>query len=191
MLQKHSFIFFVALWLVCLSIGCSQSKTTGAPADVPATFKLTSTAFADGGAIPAKYGLHGLNVSPPLAWKGAPAGTKSFVLIVEDPDAPSGTWVHWVAYNIAGNQTGLPEGIPKAATASNPSMDQGRNGWGNVGYDGPAPPSGAHHYYFRLVALNIDKLTGVATTASAADVRTAIAGHELGHATLMGAFSAQ
>ena len=185
-------LFLPGLCLACLSSGAGQPASS-TPANSPASFKLTSTAFSEGKAIPAKYAMHGENVAPPLAWTGAPEGTKSYALIVEDPDAPRGTWVHWVLFNLPGKLTGLAEGIPGTIPAANPAYgaSQGKNSGKNTQYDGPAPPSGTHRYFFRLYALDEAKLSGVNAGAGVDEVRKAMKGHELGHATLMGTYSAK
>ncbi len=119
-------------------------------------FSLESAAFRNGGAIPRKYARAGDNLSPPLAWRDAPAGTKSFVLIVADPDAPSGTFHHWVVYDIPADSTALQEG----AGSKSGGLSQGVNDFGDAYYDGPQPPRGhgVHHYHFRLAALDVTKL---------------------------------
>jgi hypothetical protein len=118
---------------------------------------LMSPAFADGAAIPKKYTRDGDNLSPPLKWTGAPDKTKSFALIVEDPDAPSGTYRHLAIYNIPADRDRLPESID---TGPDHTIRYGRNSFGNAGYDGPEPPRGhgLHHYHFRLGALDVPKL---------------------------------
>jgi Raf kinase inhibitor-like YbhB/YbcL family protein len=117
------------------------------------SFILTSPAFADGAALPIRFTGDGMNVSPPLAWSGAPDGTRSYVLVIDDPDAPAGNFEHWGVANLTG--TLLEEGAGAEDTP-----DQARNGFGNLHYDGPAPPKqhGVHHYHFRLAALSIPRL---------------------------------
>jgi Raf kinase inhibitor-like YbhB/YbcL family protein len=110
--------------------------------------RLTSTAFTDGGDIPSKYTCDGENVSPPLAWEGVPADAKALVLVVSDPDA--GGYVHWVAFDIAAKPSG---GLAEGASTTDPSLRQGTNSFGRVGWGGPCPPSGTHHYPFRLLAI--------------------------------------
>jgi Raf kinase inhibitor-like YbhB/YbcL family protein len=121
-------------------------------------FALESPAFRNGGQIPHKYVRDGENVSPPLTWKDAPAGTKSFVLILEDPDAPSGTFRHWAVYDIDGRRDRLPEGT--TAGAKTESLGHGVNDFGHPHYDGPQPPKGhgVHRYHFRLAALDTEAL---------------------------------
>ncbi len=120
------------------------------------TFSLESPGFRNGGAIPREYARAGDNLSPPLHWQGAPQGTKSFVLIIADPDAPSGTFYHWAVYDIPADSTQLPEG----AGSESADLSQGVNGFGDDYYDGPQPPRGhgVHHYHFRLAALDVEAL---------------------------------
>ncbi|WIY53575.1 YbhB/YbcL family Raf kinase inhibitor-like protein [Devosia sp. YIM 151766] len=124
---------------------------------------LTSPAFADGQPIPLKYTRDGENLAPPLQWTGAPETVESFILIVEDPDAPNGTFRHWAIYNIPDDWDGLPENVE---TGSDGAMRYGRNDFGNAHYDGPEPPKGhgVHHYHFRLGALSVPKLDIAADT---------------------------
>ena len=154
--------------------------------------RLTSTAFADGERIPIKHTGDGQDISPPLAWSGAPEGTKSFVLIVDDPDAPdprapSMTWVHWVVYNVPPGTTELPEG---AATEGLPEGAQhGLNDWKRAGHGGPAPPIGQHRYFHKLYAL--DAVLEGPPQMTKADVEAAMAGHVLAEAVLMGTYEKQ
>ena len=140
---------------------------------------LKSPAFGNGHAIPRKYTGDGDDVSPPLDWSGTPAGAKSFVLVVEDPDAPSGTFRHWGIYDVTG--TRLPEGASGSTVI---------NDFGARGYRGPAPPRGhgVHHYHFRLLALDVERLA-VPSHAKAADLRKAAKDHILGEAELIGIYS--
>jgi Raf kinase inhibitor-like YbhB/YbcL family protein len=149
-------------------------------------FTMTSTAFGAGQSIPKKYSCDGPDVSPQLAWKEAPAGTKSYALIADDPDAPLGTWVHWVLFNVPGDTQELAEGVEKKNQLANGAL-QGKNDFGNVGYGGPCPPGGStHRYFFKLYALD-GKLDLKAGT-SKADIERAMKGHALGQAELMGKF---
>jgi Raf kinase inhibitor-like YbhB/YbcL family protein len=152
-------------------------------------FSLTSAAFKDGAAIPVKYTCDGADASPPLAWSGAPAGTAAFALIVDDPDAPAGTWVHWVLYNLPGTATRLPENVAK--TDAPPELGgalQGRNDFRRTGYGGPCPPPGpAHRYFFKLSAL--DGALKLAAGVQKRDLEAAMRGHVLGTAQLMGSYS--
>ena len=151
--------------------------------------KLTSTAFAHNGAIPRRYTCQGDDISLPLAWSGAPAATKSFVLIVDDPDAPDPkaprmTWVHWVLYNLPQTATALPEGVrpgelPKGTL-------EGLNDWKRTGCGGPCPPIGRHRYFHKLYAL--DRVLPDLGTPTKAELEAAMRGHVLEQAELMGTY---
>lgn len=117
--------------------------------------EIKSSAFKPGESIPTKYTCDNLDISPHLIWSKVPNGTKSFALIADDPDAPSGTYVHWVLFNIPANQRELAENIPKTETLENGAI-QGKNDFGNIGYGGPCPPSGTHRYYFKIYALDTE-----------------------------------
>jgi Raf kinase inhibitor-like YbhB/YbcL family protein len=142
---------------------------------------LTSDAFANGQSIPAKYSCVGKNISPALAWNEPPAGTQSFALIVDDPDAPMGTWVHWVLLNIPVDTRSLQENMDANA------MSIGKNSSGNMRYDGPCPPSGTHRYFFKLYAL--DSTLSLSPGATKEQLLTAMKGHILAQGELMGTFS--
>lgn len=146
------------------------------------SLQLTSDAFANGQSIPAKISCLGKNISPALAWTEPPAGTQSFALIVDDPDAPGSTWVHWVLYNIPADVRNLPESF----SAQDP-VSVGKNSWGKLSYGGPCPPSGTHRYYFKLYAL--DSTLSLSPGASKEQLFKAMEGHILAQSELMGTFS--
>lgn len=149
-------------------------------------FQMTSTSFQHEKEIPAKYTCKGADVSPDLAWAGLPPGTQTLALIVDDPDAPDGTWVHWVIWNIPPTVHVLHEGFPKDAEM-NDGTRQGKNDFGKAGYNGPCPPPGGpHRYFFHLFAVNakLDLKPG----ASRADLDQALAGKVLSQTELMGKF---
>jgi Raf kinase inhibitor-like YbhB/YbcL family protein len=151
------------------------------------SFQLATTAFSAGGAIPKKFTCDGPDVSPKLTWKEPPAGTQSFAVIMDDPDAPRDTWVHWVAYDLPGNTRELAEGVAKQEHLSNGSQ-QGRNDFGKIGYGGPCPPPGKpHRYFFKLYAL--DAKLNLKVGATKADVERAMQGHILAQAELMGRYA--
>jgi Raf kinase inhibitor-like YbhB/YbcL family protein len=154
------------------------------------TFVLESPAFRHGETIPEKYSRTGQNVSPPLVWSGAPEGTRSFVLVVEDPDAPSGTFRHWGVYDIDGTRDRLPEGT--TAGAKTESLGHGVNDFGNAHYDGPQPPKGhgVHHYDFRLAALDVETLD-MDRRAPIEQIWKAAEPHILAEAELVGTFEAK
>jgi Raf kinase inhibitor-like YbhB/YbcL family protein len=150
------------------------------------SFVLQLAAFSFGGEIPRMFTCEGADLSPELNWKGAPVGTQSFMLIVDDPDAPGGTWTHWIAWNIPGQATVLPQGVPKVETLDNGTR-QGRNDFGRLGYGGPCPPpSKAHHYYFKLIAMNRRLELEAGEKRSA--LEAAMQGHILAQATWMGTY---
>ena len=147
--------------------------------------KLTSSAFTEGAMIPVKYTCDGQDNSPPLVWADVPGGAKALALICDDPDAPVGTWVHWVAFNLAPDTGGLPEGVPSDKTPKTGGV-QGTNSWRRIGYGGPCPPGGTHRYFFKLYAL--DNSLSLASNATAKDVQAAMKGHILAEAQLMGRY---
>jgi Raf kinase inhibitor-like YbhB/YbcL family protein len=146
---------------------------------------LASSAFADGGTIPRRHTADGEDLSPPLNWTSAPVGTESFALACEDPDAPSGTFVHWLAWDVEPSARQLKEGV--SATAENLGMKQGENGFGRIGYGGPRPPPGKpHRYVFRLCAL--DTRLDLRNGATHAAFRQALTGHVLAEGVLVGTY---
>jgi len=151
--------------------------------------KLTSSAFGDGAAIPRDHTCDGADTSPPLAWEGLPAGTRSLVLIVDDPDAPDPaapkmTWVHWILYNLPPAAHGLASGVSDAGLP--PGTKQGLNDWKRTGYGGPCPPIGRHRYFHKLYALDAE-LPDLGTPVKAA-VEKAMAGRVLASAELVGTY---
>jgi Raf kinase inhibitor-like YbhB/YbcL family protein len=153
--------------------------------NVAIALALWSSAFGNGELIPLQFTADGDNVSPPLEWEcNFEAG--SFALICEDHDAPAGTWVHWVVYNIPGESRILEEGVPAEGELED-GMLQGENSWGNAGYGGPAPPSGKHSYTFTLYAL--EGLLHLAPGATASELREAIEDHIIERAQYTGEYS--
>ena len=146
--------------------------------------RIRSPAFGDGAPIPDEFTKRGRNMSPPLAWSGAPEDTLSFVLLVEDPDASSGTFRHWAVYDIPAGKAGLDQNEDVS------KFRQGENDFGNQGYDGPQPPAGdgVHHYRFRLAALGIDRLEGVAGKPKASAVWDAAQPHVLEETEMVGTY---
>ncbi len=150
------------------------------------SLKLTTTAFQPGGIIPKKFTCDGADVSPALAWSDLPAGTQSVALIMDDPDAPVGTWVHWVLYDLPPSAHELPEGVPKQEELANGAR-QGRNDFRKIGYGGPCPPRGpAHRYFFKLYVL--DAKTKLKAGGTKADLERAMQGHILAQAELVGRY---
>jgi Raf kinase inhibitor-like YbhB/YbcL family protein len=151
--------------------------------------KITSTAFQPGGSIPSKYTCEDQDLSPPLEWSGAPSGTKTFALIVDDPDAPDPAkpkrvYVHWVLYNLPATATSLPENASKNGPLT--GAVQGKNDWGKAEYGGPCPPIGRHRYFFKLFALDTELAKSSSTTK--ADIERAMKGHVVDSAELVGTY---
>ena len=147
--------------------------------------KIKSSAFHEGDLIPKKYTCDGADISPPLAWDAVPNSTKSLALISDDPDAPMGTWVHWVIFNIPPSVKELPENIPPSKTLEN-GAQQGTNDFGKIGYGGPCPPRGTHRYYFKLYAL--DTMLASQPGLTKAQLVKAMEGHVLAQGQLMGRY---
>jgi Raf kinase inhibitor-like YbhB/YbcL family protein len=155
----------------------------GAP---PMNLQVTSSAFRDGQAVPKQFTADGKNVSPPLQWGDPPDGTKSFALIAEDPDAPRGTWTHWVLFNLPADKRSLEEGVPAEGTLPGGAR-QGSNDFGKLGYGGPSPPAGKpHRYYFKLYALDAE--LNLPPGATKKQVLAATEGHVLAEGQLMGTY---
>ena len=150
--------------------------------------RLTSTAFRHEGTIPDQYAKDGKNISPPLMWEGVPDRTESLVLVVDDPDAPSGLFTHWLAYGMNSATPGLKEKQPGGPELDNGGR-QGLNGFGDLGYDGPKPPDGTHRYFFHLYALDTD--TDLPAGLTRQEIFGCIEGHILEEATLMGRYSSR
>ncbi len=171
-----------------LIIALTPRPTARAPLEAAkeatVSLQLTSPAFAAQGEIPKHYTCEGEDVSPPLAWSGAPAGTRSFALVVDDPDAPMGTWVHWVLYDLPDTTTALPGAV--TAQTLPPGAREGTNSWNRTGYGGPCPPSGRHRYFHKLHALDI-VLPDLDRPTRAA-LEKAMAGHVLAQAELVGTY---
>jgi Raf kinase inhibitor-like YbhB/YbcL family protein len=165
-----------------------QEEEKPMPEEPAASFELTSPAFAPEEAIPQQYSCDGEDISPPLEWTDPPEGTQSFALIVDDPDAPAGIWVHWVLYNLPGEARGLAEGVPPDAELPDGSR-HGENSWGRTDYGGPCPPSGTHRYFFKLYAL--DTVLDLDAGASKETLLETMEGHILAQAETMGVYSRQ
>jgi hypothetical protein len=151
-------------------------------------FTLSSPAFRNGEEIPRKYTCDGADASPPLNWSGIPSSSVSLLLIMDDPDAPMGTFTHWILFNIPPGRPGLPEGVPKSPSVEGIGV-HGTNDFGRVGYGGPCPPRGhgVHRYFFRLYAL--DTSLSLRPGARRGDVLKAIQGHVVDTAEYMGRYS--
>jgi Raf kinase inhibitor-like YbhB/YbcL family protein len=150
--------------------------------------KVTSSAFEHEGLIPPKYTCDGSDISPPLQWEGLPEATKSIALISDDPDAPVGTWVHWVLFNLPADSKELAENIPPDETLPSGAV-QGTSDFGRIGYGGPCPPSGTHRYFFKIYAIDME--LDLAPGARKADLLNAMEGHTLAEGQLIGKYKRQ
>ena len=183
-LSKRLLLALLALTLIaCNSDQEEPAEQTAAQSAAAATtaLSLTSPAFTEGSPIPQQYTCDGDNISPALEWQGIPAETASLALIMDDPDAPGRTWVHWVLYNIPPNTTALPKAVVAADVAT---PGQGSNS--RTGYAGPCPPSGTHRYFFKLYAL--DTTLDLAEGSDKEQLLTAMESHILAEAQLMGTY---
>lgn len=163
----------------------TEPTTEALPTAIP--FQISSSGFAEGEVIPDRYACTGDNLSPELLWGDPPAGTESLALIFDDPDAPGGTWVHWVIFNIPPDQKSLSEGVAPVAEHPDGSKS-GSNSWDEIGYGGPCPPQGStHNYIFKLYAL--DSLLDLEVGVSKQELLTAMDGHILAETQANGLFS--
>jgi Raf kinase inhibitor-like YbhB/YbcL family protein len=175
------------LLLTCFLIAAACSTQPAQKETAPATLDLTSADFAAGASIPKVFTCDGGDASPALAWKAPPAGTQSFVLIADDPDAPVGTWVHWVIFNMPAAMRSLPQNFAKDGQSADGTR-QGKNDFDKIGYGGPCPPPGkVHRYFFKLYAL--DTKLNLDPGATKKDVELAMQGHILARGETMGRYS--
>jgi len=178
-------LLIALLVLMFGGVGCRQAAAPAPQRETAMSIQITSPAFSEGNPIPKKYTCDAEDISPPLAWSGVPAGATSLALIADDPDAPVGTWVHWVIFNLPPTLTGLIEGIAKTPTVE--GGQQGNNDFRKTGYGGPCPPRGkSHRYFFKLYAL--DQELKLPSGASKADLENAMKGHVLAMGQLMGKY---
>jgi hypothetical protein len=177
-------IAFAAALLAAFSMACQAQDTPAKGATMK--LQLSSTSFAEGQPIPQRHAYDDQDLSPALQWSGVPPGAKSLALICDDPDAPVGTWVHWVIYDLPPAAAGLPEGVQKTPELDN-GAKQGVNDYRRTGYGGPCPPAGkAHRYFFKLYAL--DTAPGLKPGLTKKDLLKAMSGHVLAEGQLMGTY---
>jgi len=180
---RSTILLMLAFPCLFLDLGCKPPSNQMQSGDHPMSIELTSTAFQPGATIPKQFTGDGADRSPPLRWSEPPSGTKSLALICDDPDAPRGTWVHWVLYNLPDSTRELEEGVPTTQTLGN-GAKQGKNDFGNIGYGGPAPPKGKpHRYGFLLYALDV--AVDLAPGATKAQLMNAMKGHILAEGQLV------
>jgi hypothetical protein len=181
MFRKLIISFISILLPILLFQGCTQGNEQNIQESVgDMAVKLSSTVFSDGEMIPKKYSCDAENISPPLEWSDIPDGTKSLALIVDDPDAPAGNWVHWILYNISADQDNLVEAVADVG-------EQGKNTSGKISYSGPCPPKGpAHRYFFKIFALEI--VLDLEACATKNELERAMQGYILAQGQLMGKY---
>jgi len=185
-MKNLSAIFFTIIFVFYLC-PCANSETHGQPGTALPHFKISSPAFANGTYIPAVYTCSGTDYSPAIQWEAPPAGTRSFALIVDDPDAPVGTFTHWIIFNIPADQTSLVEKASPHGTIPAGALE-GKNNFSRIGYSGPCPPPRkAHRYFFKLYAL--DSMLNLTAGISKAKLLEAMDGHVLGQAQMIGLFA--
>jgi len=180
-LKKNSFAFFVSVLVAALFLLISTMAEGGGKM----TLQISSSVFSEGQMIPRKYTCDGADISPELSWRGVPDGTRSLALICDDPDAPMGTWVHWVLFNLPTGQMGLPTKISSDAELAGGAR-HGTNDFGRLGYGGPCPPGGTHRYFFKFYALDTE--LELASGATKAQLEAAMQDHILAQAQLMGKY---
>jgi len=183
---SFAFSFFAAFLFACASPPQPVEQNPAAtPKEENMAINVTSTAFKEGQPIPKQYTCDGINISPPLEWSGVPKNAKTIAIICDDPDAPAGTWVHWVLYNLPADKIGLIENTPATETLSGGGM-QGTNDFKKIGYGGPCPPSGTHRYFFKVYALESE--LSLKPGATKADVEKGMEGHIVSQGQLMGTY---
>jgi Raf kinase inhibitor-like YbhB/YbcL family protein len=187
-LRAVSIVLLMIFAVACTKQPASTTQsppTTVTPQASAAAIKLTSFAFAESQPIPPQYTCSGINISPPLEWMGIPKSAKTLAIIADDPDAPGGTWVHWVIYNLPADTIGMVENLPATEDLKGGGL-QGKNDFEKIGYGGPCPPSGTHRYFFKLYAL--DNELPLKAGATKAEVEKAMDGHIQAQTQLMGTY---
>lgn len=179
--KRRGLVWFVALILMggCSSPSQQTPRPAGAENQEVSVMQISSPAFQTGESIPARFTCDGEDRSPALTWSGVPAGAKSLVLVCDDPDAPMGIWIHWIVANIPPAAIGIPENgpLPEGAVEI-------KNSFGRTSYGGPCPPSGTHRYYFRLYALDAERIEGLSLN----NYRSLLPSHALAQAEWMGTY---
>lgn len=181
--MESKLIIVMLLFMALATAGCTSNQVNNTTNH--SNMVLTSNAFSEGGSIPVRYTDQGDNVSPPLSWSAAPANTKSYAVICQDPDSSSGDFTHWIIFNLPANTTQLNESIPPEGSLTN-GAKQGTNDLGKIGYSGPDPPSGVHRYVFTVYALDINLNLNAGATKT--DFLNAIKGHVLAQGILTGKY---
>ena len=180
--MKRNKLIFIIIFSAVLCTAQVETKHVGDKMEI----KITSGAFNEGEFIPKKYTCDGVNISPPLDWSGIPDNTKSIALICDDPDAPMGTWVHWVIFNIPPSINKLKENIPAVKVLEDGTI-QGINDFRKTGYGGPCPPGGTHRYYFKIYAL--DKKLSITSSTTKKDLEQSMREHIVAEGKIVGKYS--
>jgi Raf kinase inhibitor-like YbhB/YbcL family protein len=183
--KRKIFCFLVSLVCLYFFTDATDGVCAKTKGGAKMAITITSTAFSEGGMIPKDYTCDGKDISPPMAWAGVPEGTKSFAIICDDPDAPVGTWVHWVLFNIPVTVSELPQSVPPDKVSENGAR-HGINDFRKFGYGGPCPPGGTHRYYFKIYALDTELTQEPGLTK--AELLEAMKGHILAEGQLMGRY---
>lgn len=181
--KKRLFLYLLIVFFFLVFGSCSK---TGDTTKKGPALDVKSTAFGNARSMPEKYTCDGADISPPLEWRNTPAGTKAFAIICDTPDAPTGTWVHWVLYDIPVEVTKLPESVVKKDQLDIGAR-QGKNDYDQIGYNGPCLPAGEHRFFFRLYAL--DGFTNMKAGATKDELMNAMKGHILAEGVLMGVYA--
>ena len=187
-MTKNIFVMTAAATLMLYACKADKAGSSQTEGEQKMEMKITSSVFKDGGLIPSKYTCDGDDISPPLRWEGVPEGAQSVALICDDPDAPMGTFVHWVLFNLPAEVKGLAEGVPADKTLPNGGV-QGVTDFGRVGYGGPCPPSGTHRYFFKIYAL--DTKLDLPAGSRKSQLLKAMEGHILAQGQLVGKYKRQ
>ncbi len=186
--MRYRTSFFITAIVILLSLTAMSKQPQGVEGmkgGGEMGILLKSPVFKNGDLIPGKYTCDGMDISPPLQWESIPEETKSIAIIADDPDAPMGTWVHWVIFNIPPSENQLPEGVPAERELSNGAR-QGTNDFRRIGYGGPCPPGGTHRYFFKIYAL--DTVLDLKPGATKPQLLSAMKGHIIGQGELMGRY---
>jgi len=184
--SNKPFVFCAMIVLILILVVFVSCSKSGEEAKKGAVLEVKSTAFGNAKSMSDKYTCDDVDISPPLEWKDAPAGTKSFAIICETPDAPTGNWIQWLIYDIPGDVTSLPQAVPKTGQLEN-GTKQGKNDFDGVGYNGPCLPAGEHRFFFRVYAL--DSLTNLKEGAKKEELVEAMKGHILAEGALMSVYA--
>jgi Raf kinase inhibitor-like YbhB/YbcL family protein len=183
--MKKTTLFLIAVGIIAGSV-CAKDGSTKKGAKKMAAITITSQAFKHMQPIPSQYTCDGADISPPLSWSNVPPATKSIALICDDPDAPAGTWVHWVVYDLPPATDSLPENIPKIDTLPGGGT-QGKNDFRRIGWNGPCPPGGTHRYFFKINAL--DTMLNLPAGKTKAEIEKAMKGHILAKGEIVGTYT--